>query len=346
MVADRPAMIEAITIEGLRGIRTGTLEGLGELTILTGPNGCGKSTVLDALLIATHPRPDIGVALAVGRRKAAWNASQWLVANFASAAELRCRTDGDERITHLTAEAEVSYVAHKLLREEHLLEPYGSLYVDVTTSMGQANGSVAFAGDSRYVIPEPDAFGMLKGHARSTRLADPGRPKPIHEEFSAAVRQGHKGIIIDTHRQLVNIDDLDILTEEGTPVLYVVPKVGKAVPVSMSGDGIQAVVQMAVELSSVAVGAVLIEEPEVYQHPRALLQTARAMWATVQRGVQVVITTHSLELIDAIIDAAEANAMQKAVLFNLALDDGALKVSRYSGEQVKLARSDIESDLR
>ena len=91
-------MIEAITIEGLRGIREGSLEGLGALTILTGPNGCGKSTVLDALFIATHPRPDVGVALAVSRRKASWNAAQWLVANFAASARLACRTDRGDAI--------------------------------------------------------------------------------------------------------------------------------------------------------------------------------------------------------------------------------------------------------
>lgn len=339
-------MIEAITIEGLRGIREGTLEGLGALTILTGPNGCGKSTVLDALLIATHPRPDVGVALAVSRRKASWNAAQWLVANFASNARLSCRTDQDERVTTLASEHDVSSVERQMLEDKGLREPHRRIVIDVSSPLGSGVGSVAFAGDNRYVLPTPDAFAFLKARGHFARLVDPGRPKPVHEDFSAAVRQGHKGIILDTLRSLVDVDDLDILTEEGTPVLYVVPKKGGAIPVSMAGDGIQAVIQMAVEIGSIPKGVAYIEEPEVYQHPRALLQTARVVWAAVDRGVQVVISTHSLELIDAIIEATEANVMQKATLFNLALDGGALKVSRYSGAQMQLARSDIESDLR
>lgn len=337
-------MIESITIEGLRGIRSGTLEGLGELTILTGPNGCGKSAVLDALLIATHPRPDVGVALAVSHRKATWNASQWLISSSASAAVLRCRVDGDERVTTLMTEPEVASADRQRLREQLLPEPYRPIFVEITSSLGQSMSGVAFAGDNRYVLADRDAFAFLKG-CRSTCLVDPGRPKPVHEEFSTAVRQGHKGVILDVVREVVELDDLDILTEAGTPVLYVVPKQGGAIPVSMAGDGIQAVVQLAVELSATTVGTILIEEPAVYQHPRALLQTARAMWAATRRGVQVVLTTHSLELIDAIV-ATAGETMAAAVLFNLALGEGELRVSRYSWRQIELARSDIESDLR
>ncbi len=41
-------MIVSLEIKGLRGIREGRIEGLRALTIFVGPNGCGKSTVLEA----------------------------------------------------------------------------------------------------------------------------------------------------------------------------------------------------------------------------------------------------------------------------------------------------------
>jgi predicted ATPase len=49
-------VIESIEIKNLRGIHEGKLEGLTALTILVGPNGCGKGTILDALLIVSMPK--------------------------------------------------------------------------------------------------------------------------------------------------------------------------------------------------------------------------------------------------------------------------------------------------
>lgn len=45
-------MITSIEIQGLRGIRGGKIEGLAPVTVLIGPNGCGKTTVLEALGVA------------------------------------------------------------------------------------------------------------------------------------------------------------------------------------------------------------------------------------------------------------------------------------------------------
>src|SRR5580704_18693644 len=64
-------MITSLDIQNLRGIRQGKLDGLRPLTILLGPNGCGKSTVLEAA----------GVACAGGSAGAAFTAlasREWL----------------------------------------------------------------------------------------------------------------------------------------------------------------------------------------------------------------------------------------------------------------------------
>lgn len=44
--------IERVTIQNLRGIRDGAVEGLSPLSIVVGPNNCGKSTLLEALWCA------------------------------------------------------------------------------------------------------------------------------------------------------------------------------------------------------------------------------------------------------------------------------------------------------
>jgi DNA repair exonuclease SbcCD ATPase subunit len=45
-------MIQSISINGLRGIAKGEIEGFAPLTILVGPNSSGKSTILDACMLA------------------------------------------------------------------------------------------------------------------------------------------------------------------------------------------------------------------------------------------------------------------------------------------------------
>ena len=54
-------MINSIEIKNFRGINDGKLENLTPLTILVGANGCGKSTVLQSLLLGASA--DKGKAL-------------------------------------------------------------------------------------------------------------------------------------------------------------------------------------------------------------------------------------------------------------------------------------------
>src|ERR1041384_878584 len=71
-------MIRSIEIKNLRGIQEGKLENLTPLTILVGPNGCGKSTILDALLIGVSPTPCEAVSFVVLRRDGVKRGTDWL----------------------------------------------------------------------------------------------------------------------------------------------------------------------------------------------------------------------------------------------------------------------------
>lgn len=149
-------------------------------------------------------------------------------------------------------------------------------------------------------------------------------------------------------RELVpDLSSVEILSEDdGSPALYVVRGQRGAIPIGVAGDGVQALVQLATEFAALPGGTVLVEEPEVYQHPAALRLTARVLLATMRRGVQVILTTHSLELIDMLVEEARPEDIPALSLFTLALEDGVLGCGRIAGHQIQAARADVAEDLR
>jgi AAA15 family ATPase/GTPase len=70
------------------------------------------------------------------------------------------------------------------------------------------------------------------------------------------------------------------------------------------------------------------------------------MLAAVARGIQVFVTTHSLELIDSLLSEAKAEDLDKISIYRLQLQDGILKSYRHGGTEASRARTQIEDDLR
>ncbi len=335
-------MIISIEIENLRGIGSGRLDGLMPLTILTGPNPCGKSTVLDALLIATSPTPEDAVGLAVQRHPAVPGGARWLVRVPDNAASLEVETSSGRRWQRRL----------KLLRHcdddmrDRLLErqarpPFAMISLREEAPLALT----AFGADNQYVGELLGELGPSK--VSFALLVDPGLPLPLHRTFAAAVRAGRRNDIYELLSALVpEFERLEILVEDDdTPSLYLT-SAGRSVPVGLAGDGVQAFVQLALAVAVAPEGLVLVEEPEVYQHPRAIWQTARVLLANMRRGVQIVLTTHSLELIDALLAEANEDDLEKMALFNLLLEAGKLSSGRRAGEEIAFARQTLENDLR
>ena len=66
----------------------------------------------------------------------------------------------------------------------------------------------------------------------------------------------------------------------------------------------------------------------------------------VRRKIQVVLSTHSLELIDALLAESSDQDLAQLSLYRLQLQDGDLKSSRLAGPDIAFARATIEDDLR
>lgn len=330
-------MIESIEIKNLRGIREGKLEGLTPLTILVGPNGCGKSTILDALLIGSHPDPVAAIVRAVHRQKTLSSAGRWLVhrvdrSNQIDVLVLAGRDKG-RRCTLMWTGPSADNVAHFRCRVQ---APDGLRCVDGKILL-TPKGTFDYELDAGYPRVMDDVrFVEAASHEGAA----------LHDLYSQAVEQGQKQQAIAIMTALLpNVRNIEILTEAGKPVLHVVFD-DYSVPAALVGDGIHALLRLVLELAARRRGLVLAEEPELHQHPRAIGQSARAIVAAARAGIQVVLSTHSLEFIDYVLTVGDEKDLERLSVFRLKLDNGGLISSRLAGKDVAFARNQIEDDLR
>jgi len=169
---------------------------------------------------------------------------------------------------------------------------------------------------------------------------------PLDDAYTSAVMQGQRESVSHFVAQVVSgARGIEILTENGRPVVHLVFS-DHSVPAALAGDGLLAVLRLVVALASSPGGVVLLEEPEVHEHPGAIRQSAKAIVAAVRRDIQVILSTHSLELIDALLAEAYDKDLDKLAVYRLQLKEGLLKSHRIAGPDVHVARTQIEDDLR
>jgi predicted ATPase len=168
----------------------------------------------------------------------------------------------------------------------------------------------------------------------------------LHQLFTLSVEQGRREQVMAILAELLpGLVNVEILTEGDRPLLELVYR-DRSVPAVLSGDGVQSLIRLSLELAARPQGVVLVEEPELHQHPGALRQSARAILAAVRRNVQVILTTHSLEFIDDLVSESTDEELNLLSLYSMQLEDGTLKLFRKAGPDVAFARTQIHDDLR
>ena len=305
-------MINSLEIRNLRGIREGKLDELTPLVVLVGPNGSGKSTVLDALFIGASKTPHQAAQEAIQRHPGVDQGARWIVWLGAISEPVRIRVSTD---TGVSRTLKLNF-----------------------NSNGPAQVLAKFPEGSRLAI-DAEGFGpqvpAMDG-VSEVRLLEPrvfNTNPPLHRLYTEAVVQGRRDEARSIAADLIpHAKNLEILTEADKPIVHVVFE-DHSVPVAFAGDGIYS-------------GVVLLEEPEVHQHPAAIRYSVRAILAAIRRGIQIIITTHSLELIDSLLTEASKDDLEKLSVFRLSLDQGMLKSRRISGTEATFLRTEIEDDLR
>lgn len=357
-------MINAVKIADLRGVSTGEISALPPLTVLVGRNGAGKSTVLEALAIGGAHQPAALVGQAVQNRNG-WNGASYLVKR--GSPEARIETDfssGEHRVVTLRFDERPTGLESSDLPPGYVpgpaAGPFAAILVRVERSgtfiSGLGEGASGDTLDARTVFDLRNEYkaSLVRGLGLEdrVRLVHPAaaRNHPLWRTLGDTVKAGRGDDVFSLLRELLGDDfrDLYPIPESDTgPMTNVHLRFGwGTVPVDVAGDGLRSLVRIALELASRPESVILLEEPEIHQHPGSLQQAARALLTAAARNVQVVLSTHSLELIDALVAQADPAALDRMAVFRLALVGGQLRAHRVPGPKVRVLRQELAEDLR
>ena len=320
--------ITQLEIDGLRGVAHGELSRLAPLTVIVGPNSSGKTTVLESLQLADRgSSPDT----------------------------LRAIMDRRGRLGHLSLTT---------------LVPGASSTLTVTGAPGSARKHVLKLRERRFEATiDGDAKplwsatfengGLNTGQGNSTppavQLIESGQPQADFSNFEALFTAidlaGRRDWLIELMRPLLpGLKDLRILVPDNRATVFVEDRVGRW-PLAVAGDGFKRLFVMAARLMEADVPLTLLEEPETYLHVGALKQVSKLFWQATKPtpdglGRQLIITTHSLEYLDAqFLDATE-DELARAAVVRLSLADGQLTSVTIPGPTVRELRAEIGEDLR
>jgi energy-coupling factor transporter ATP-binding protein EcfA2 len=339
-------VIRSVEINGLRGIREGKLEDFTPVVVLVGPNGSGKSTVLDALYIGSSPNPAEAVGLTVERREEFSRGARWLLwkGGAEGAARVEITTDAPARRVCELLMARSNEGPHPRINGK-LLDTPGDNREDFSVTFNHSfprnSGAPSFQLSPATIRPLNGVSDVRFVDHRAKALQD-----PLLQLYTQAFESGRIGQTKALIKSLMPaVEDIQILVEGTTPLLYLI-YADRAVPAALAGDGIFLLLRLSLELTTRGAGTVLLEEPEVHLHPGGIYQCARVLVAAARRGIQVVLTTHSLDLIDDLLSELNDTELELLTLYSMDLVDGTLKFFRKAGPDVAFARTQIHDDLR
>ena len=283
-------MLKSIQIEGFRGIRTGKLEGLSRINILIGPNGCGKSTILEAIHIT---------------------AASWF----------RHDVINEERISNLRKrrnEKNFSGWSFKHLYQTPVV---------ITLSIGGANipYKVTISPNGNSLSHDPAALeNNSPPHEFLRKLLFLDAPRALSNIVENQLWK--EAFLLGAHNDLMALFEKIYgrrvrnltFTLDGDLLVDIEP-----VPLRLDdlGGGMRIAFRLLLAALMTGGSALLLEEFDAYQYKTSLEKLAEALCDIAdRRDVQLFMTTHSLESVHAFLTAAAPRADDWIKVFPLSLD--------------------------
>ena len=366
-----------LSIQGFRGIKSLSIPQLGRVTLITGKNNTGKSSILEALRIYTN------------------NAAPYLIYDILSSREEHMRgTDEEERSSDPESLFQISALFNGYPR---LSEDFAPITISTTgkthpvklvmqvswfAEQEDSDGNAKLvmrddlsdwaSGDVAALVVQTEErrqthrLERFLRYARSTRMPRPGLSdrvrmpcifvSPYAGEVTNALERLWAGVALTDNEKDV-VEALQIIDPHISAVSMVAGEVSfkvrtaivrsksfrRPVPLRSFGDGLNRLFAIALSIVNAREGLLLIDEFENGLHYSVQLDAWRMIFRLAQElDVQVIATSHSWDTIEALQKAA-AEAPEEGVLVHLtARDDDIIPTVFTKDELAIVTRDKIE----
>jgi len=330
-------MITTLKLMNFRGIKEGELE-LAPLTILLGGNNSAKSTILEALFLAPNPFRRVPYVVE-GHSSAAEvihslhetlnsKGYAFLLNNYTvDRADIECEVEGKIYLL-LFNKSGLDINVSTNRRDTGAIFTVTRGGVELKThSIGHLVMSV-----SRITPEISDPF-IDNTLLISSRLIKPGY-EHLKMNWASIINLGVCKSVAENVSKLVYDKYKDITIEPflgGELAIYGFLDDGRRIRLGDLGEGVQnyVVAQILYELEHPKV--LLWDDIEAHLNPRMLLSIAEWFFDILEKGDQVIVTTHSLEAARTIAGVNE----EKTAIYLTALEKGTLKTRQFTLQEIE-----------
>ena len=357
--------LQKLNITNFRGVKSGVIEDLCPLSVFVGRNGQGKSTILEAALIFATA-PDVRTFVYALTRRGWSGSAMWEFITPVSM-DQRDVSGGTFRFTFSGAvlrdkapvtEVKVDCLATRTydqtVAEAARVEGITPDVQVTVTLAGDRNGRItAMVGtDGRLSRPTVISGSSLRCLDGASFLDGDSFRNP--QQITALVSNATVGgwleaALLFAKRIVPGLSDIRIVERHGTPLTMLYYGEGKpSIPFHVAGDGVRRLIELSLGVLGGPPGIIAIEEPENFLHPGSRRVCVEVIWAAMDRGEQVMVSTHNLDFLDDLlgVNGHQSRNIENVAVFRTSLTDGVLSTTRISGKDAKDSREILGQDLR
>jgi len=344
-------VIEGIAVSRFRGILRGSLEGLKQVTVIVGRNGAGKSSILEALYLASscasaldEVRRADKLDYIVSRRggRGSWNGSRsilWHMGDIGAPIEIQLKVRGEAlRFVVLNANKESRPV--RLAYERWLVELENGSLIDAE-KLTPHSGQITIGGE----------LAEMRKFLRGILLVDNAIVRAPSDVESYAwpkllPRRLDKDILGFVREELEPEAEGLTYVPSAEGYYYLALQTAKtAVRVEDLGDGVRNALLTAMLVLAYRPTLLLIEEPELHMHPSGLYTLTKFLVKLSKNmGFQIIATTHSIEFVQIAETLAKELGVEFAALY-VEREEGILRARSFSADDHEILRK-LGIDIR